>query len=410
MLPLLVLVGAVALDVDAPVLRGRLALLLVDEGIDVYGPDSGATKTRVTARGDTYELTMDVDPPVRVRVESAVPAVAELELAQRIVLSTKGPSDEKIRNPLIRLDVRGDVPMKVRARAAARLLGSSFGLTSDPRRATEGRCLSVVAGRARLERGPPNEPCAVPPKVVPPPPPPVVAEKPPVVRTTPPVPPPPPPTTVTPTVAVARSEPPPPPEPGNRIREPEPDPPAPPPVSTTTTTAPRIETAPKSGTPDAAWTFRVSAAGGATARAHGTDPCAAVDIELKPSWFGVRASGLFIDGGGSDVRVWELVVSGGPTATVFRSGDWSIDVAVLVGAHRHGYTFGDEASGERWDLAVDAPAALYWTPTDPITVGLLLRPGIDSRARQHTQDGEILWERGAFRMTAGLSLGVEFGR
>ncbi len=150
----LLLCASVGLSADDPAVRGRIALLLVDRGVDVFaatGPDAA----RVERRGAQYVLRWG---GVRAAIDASVPSVAELELAQRIALGAgerhDGPSARRVF-----LEARGDVPLAARARAAEAVLAEGLTLTGQAQRAQRGRCLVATPRGVELRRGEPGRAC-----------------------------------------------------------------------------------------------------------------------------------------------------------------------------------------------------------------------------------------------------------
>ncbi len=524
----LLLCASVGLSVDTPAMRGRLALLLVDEGLDVHGDGRGAI--RIERSGARYVLHLRGE---RIEIDGTVPSVAELELAQRIALAIR--TNAPTRGPrLVYLEVRGRVPVEARARQAEAVLASGWGLAAKPERAKRGRCLVAVDGAVEVRDGVPGRACEAAARVGadagsgsdggsqaasdsdvrtasdsaadprsrsssdvgspsgsapdgraaprsgsrsdsasrsdsevreksgsgsgsrpdsdaretsgsgsgsgsrpdsdaraasgsdsrassasgsgsrPPrgsasdsapggsgsratsaadsrtePPSPSSGDSAPAVR--------PPPTAAnSPSAPGTRTAPGS--EPADAVSDPDPDPEPGSAPTATRTTLPSRPASPR---------WSLTAFAGGTLRAHGADPALGIDASYRPSWYGLRVAALYVDGGGPPLRVYELLVVAGPTARRSLSARWSVGAALLVGARMHAYDLAPDDAGTRWDVAFDAPLDLTWSPLDPLTVALVLRPGVDSRARRHVDGAEVLWERGALRLGAGLQLGLE---
>ncbi|MEQ9499761.1 MAG: hypothetical protein RIT81_22980, partial [Deltaproteobacteria bacterium] len=150
----LLLCASVGLSADDPTVRGRIALLLVDRGVDVFAA-SGSDAATVERRGAQYVLRW---AGAQTRIDASVPSVAELELAQRIALGA--PERPNVPStPRVFLEARGEVPLAARARAAEAVLAEGLTLTGRVERAQQGRCLLATPSGVELRRGEPGRAC-----------------------------------------------------------------------------------------------------------------------------------------------------------------------------------------------------------------------------------------------------------
>ncbi|MEQ8983876.1 MAG: hypothetical protein RL846_38385, partial [Deltaproteobacteria bacterium] len=150
----LLLCASVGLSADDPTVRGRIALLLVDRGVDVFAA-SGADAASVERRGAQYVLRW---AGAQTQIDASVPSVAELELAQRIALGAPGRPDAPT-VPRVFLEARGEVPLAARARAAEAVLAEGLTLTGQVERAQQGRCLLATPRGVELRMGEPGRAC-----------------------------------------------------------------------------------------------------------------------------------------------------------------------------------------------------------------------------------------------------------
>jgi hypothetical protein len=84
-------------------------------------------------------------------------------------------------------------------------------------------------------------------------------------------------------------------------------------------------------------------------------------------------------------------------------------VASLQGGaliHHWDATAGAEPSGVHADVLVSAPLSFAVRLAGTITLAARLAPGFSSRSRQHLAGTNVMWERSAFRLETGVSLGL----
>ena len=59
-------------------------------------------------------------------------------------------------------------------------------------------------------------------------------------------------------------------------------------------------------------------------------------------------------------------------------------------------------SGVRLDLALSVPVLAVFWPARHLGVALRIAPGLSEEGRRHTWSNDVLWERSALRLEAGI--------
>jgi hypothetical protein len=151
--------------------------------------------------------------------------------------------------------------------------------------------------------------------------------------------------------------------------------------------------------------------GGVIGRARlGADPAVGAYAHLGPRLgLGLSLSASFLPAGRAAVGIFETQVGLGPQVRVPVSKRTVFAVGARGGALFHfADADGSEASTEV-DFAAELPVEISWRAFDETRIGLLLLGAHTIRRRLYVQDGETVWEAGALRLTAGITLGYEIG-
>lgn len=401
-LALLLIAQVVSLQVPDHRAEGRLALRLLDEGYDVAsrpGPVEDGLHLRQTDRG--YAVLWQGRTEA---IEARTPAVSEVAAIQAVVIRLADAHETPSRVRRTRLVWYTGLSAQVRADWVHRLLARGHVLTTRASGADRGLCI-VDSERARP--GPVNDPCAAPPpaRAAPPAGPAVPAAAPAVATATTSEALPRTPRIVSKPPAVPRDR-----APVSGGAEPERGPER---ARTATTSAdpgplrPARPVDPEPFVPPVPTPLHLDleAAAGLTPHSQGVDPSFAMSGTFWWSWLGLRASALGVFASADTLSVFEGVLSVGPSARWSWHPDWAVQGGFLLGARWHRWRLAD-GGGLRTDLAVDVPITVRWRATDRIDVGLTARPAVNTRARRHIEDAQVLWQRDVFRFTGLVSVGL----
>lgn len=440
----------VAVDAQEPVLRGALALALVDDGVVVVPDAAGAAVVlRVLADGAGLQLASIGASERAATVAAGTPALVELEATQRALALVHATPPRTVDAPAaIFLDVDDRAPSstgsggRLAELLAAALLDALVPL-AEPMRAAERLCVVATEGELTISWGTTSARCdgrqmglaraglspssavgdalrlrdaAAParpwrsggalasltepggaatstpsgPPAAPPAAPPADA----LASVAPPTAAPPaeaPPTGAPPTAALPTAAPP----------TAAPPTAAPPPSTATGTAAAAVaaEVAAEAATPSL--DVRVGALG----RLLAVDPF--LDAQLV--WPLSRELGLgpaawlALNGAAAPVPLLELWLAGGAGGAWQVAPDVTITAALVAGAAAHGWRYAGSDAGIAFDALVAAPVAISWRP-GPLGASLALTPGALTRSRDHLIQGEPVWQRSAVFL--GISAGL----
>lgn len=159
---------------------------------------------------------------------------------------------------------------------------------------------------------------------------------------------------------------------------------------------------------------------GALGRPVAVDPLLEAELRWPLSWpadwpllreQGVGpAAWLAFTGALEPLPLAELALGGG-VGGAWRLGDEvELGGALVLGALFHGWRYASDDAGVALDALAAAPLSLSWRP-GPFGATLALTPGLASRARAHQIQGVASWERGALFLgiSAGLTWDIPAG-
>lgn len=159
---------------------------------------------------------------------------------------------------------------------------------------------------------------------------------------------------------------------------------------------------------------------GALGRPVAVDPLLEAELRWPLSWpadwrllreQGVGpAAWLAFTGALEPLPLAELALGGG-VGGAWRLGDEvELGGALVLGALFHGWRYASDDAGVALDALMAAPLSLSWRP-GPFGATLALTPGLTSRARAHQIQGVASWERGALFLgiSAGLTWDIPAG-
>ncbi|MFT3842210.1 MAG: hypothetical protein QM723_34795 [Myxococcaceae bacterium] len=186
------------------------------------------------------------------------------------------------------------------------------------------------------------------------------------------------------------------------------EPPPLPPDAGTPAPAPHAGVVEPSGEP---FPTRVEVRGGAVGRLGGVDPFVGLAFRF-PLVGALRGwvEGAYIPGVNSTIAVQDGAAALGVGWAFELSDAVGFEPGVRVGGYVHTFRLADarlsQASGVRGDFVALIPLDLRVRLLDRFVLGLRVAPGFTSRGREHTVEGAKIYERGAFLVEAGLSLGL----
>ena len=162
--------------------------------------------------------------------------------------------------------------------------------------------------------------------------------------------------------------------------------------------------------PARAWEWELGGGGGGLVRAGGADAQVGLDARVgRPLGFGLRAAAIFTaaSAGAVAAREGQLQVGVGHRLRV--AGAVELEVALLAGGLIHHYTLADATaaspSGTRPDVLASLPLiASVWGWQHALGLAVRVAPGLCGRSREHTVDGQPLWQRGALRLEIGAGI------
>lgn len=155
----------------------------------------------------------------------------------------------------------------------------------------------------------------------------------------------------------------------------------------------------------------------AMVRLQGLDLAVRIGLVVAPAkGLGMAVTSSLCPSQGLGLRVFEWQLQAGALYRYPVSERIELSAALVAGALVHDYALADPTAlsptGTVVDLLTSTPLALLWNTMSGLRLGARLAPGLSSSSRQHlrtTQSGtQILWQRGALRVEAGLVAGWEF--
>jgi hypothetical protein len=159
---------------------------------------------------------------------------------------------------------------------------------------------------------------------------------------------------------------------------------------------------------------RVSLRGGALVRAGGVDPFAALAWRF-PLLGRLRGwlEGRYSASGAAGLVVQDAAAQAGLGFSLLLAPRLTLDTGLRLGVFVHTFRFLElavsEPSGVRAELLATLPLELEWRVLERLVLGLHVAPGFTTRGRAHLVSGVPVYERGAFALELGLSLGVATG-
>lgn len=152
---------------------------------------------------------------------------------------------------------------------------------------------------------------------------------------------------------------------------------------------------------------------GAFGRPMAVDPVIEAAM-VWPLWMplGVGPAAWLAASGALDpLPLAEVALAGGLGGAWRILDDVHASASVVAGGFAHGWSYAAGDAGIAFDAIVAAPLALSWRP-GPVGVSLGVSPGAMTRARSHQIQGEVAWQRGALFLgiTAGLTWDIPAGR
>lgn len=144
---------------------------------------------------------------------------------------------------------------------------------------------------------------------------------------------------------------------------------------------------------------------GALGRPLAVDPL--LDVQLTwPLW---RAQGVGPVGWASftgalePLPLAEVSLAGGVGGVWRVADELRLSAALVAGGSAHGWRYAGNDAGVAFDALLAAPLTLAWQP-GPFGASLALTPGAVTRGRSHQIQGEVAWQRGAIFL--GISAGL----
>lgn len=159
-----------------------------------------------------------------------------------------------------------------------------------------------------------------------------------------------------------------------------------------------------------AWEFAAAVGLDALVRQPAVDPLVSLRAAVNaPGIFGLEATVGYSPSGQEGLSVSEWQLQAGPKVRIVAIGPFRGEVGALAGVVSHVFTDASfrptETEGRRLDFLLTFPVSLTWAPTEGWLLGVRMAPGFAGRDRLHHGDGQVLWERGAARLEAGLQVG-----
>ncbi len=165
----------------------------------------------------------------------------------------------------------------------------------------------------------------------------------------------------------------------------------------------RVVEIPNSAEP---WRLEPSAAVDVVWRAGGFDVAPRVGVRFGAEFAGVATAAVAPVSSGPGISVEEWQPQLGATYRLRLGTMTAVEAGVLGGVLVEHYSVSDPMAqnqrGTVVDLVGSVPVSVSLAPAAHWLLSLRLAPGLASEGRRHTFDGTTIWERGAFRMEAGI--------
>ncbi|MCC7112077.1 MAG: hypothetical protein IT382_22470 [Deltaproteobacteria bacterium] len=199
------------------------------------------------------------------------------------------------------------------------------------------------------------------------------------------------------------------------------------PVSTAPVSMAAVSTAPAPTAPASTATvasprrsareLAVDARVGALGRPLALDPLVELELRWLP-WRGVAAGPvvwLASSGAVEPLPILELAVGGGVGGSWSVADDVDLGAGLVLGGLAHGWRYSGDDAGIAFDALLAAPLTLCWTPAwlgGAWGASLALTPGALTRSRAHQIQGVVSWARGALFLgiSAGLTWDISASR
>ena len=189
------------------------------------------------------------------------------------------------------------------------------------------------------------------------------------------------------------------------------------PVSTAPVSTATVSTATVASPRRSARELAVDARVGALGRPLALDPLVELELRWLP-WRGVAAGPvvwLASSGAVEPLPILELAAGGGVGGSWSVADDVDLGAALVLGGLAHGWRYSGDDAGIAFDALLAAPLTLGWTPAwlgGAWGASLALTPGALTRSRTHQIQGVASWERGALFLgiSAGLTWDISASR
>ncbi len=159
--------------------------------------------------------------------------------------------------------------------------------------------------------------------------------------------------------------------------------------------------------PDIWNTWRVEPSAGVDVvfRSGGSDVSPRLGVRFGGGLAGVASAAVIVSSGpGISVQEWQAQLGGAYRLPLGTST--LVEAGALAGALVAHYSVSDpmaqRAHGTTVDLIGSLPVSVSFAAAASWLFSVRLAPGLASEARRHTFEGATIWERGAFRMEAGV--------
>lgn len=146
-------------------------------------------------------------------------------------------------------------------------------------------------------------------------------------------------------------------------------------------------------------------------RSAGVDVAPRLGVRFGGAFAGLASGALAVSSGpGIAIEEWQAMV--GASYRCELGSATSLEVGAEVGALIEHYSVSDPMAMKRRGIVVDPigslPVSVSLAPTPRWLFSLRLAPGLAAEGRRHTFEGATIWERGAFRMEAGVSAALRW--
>jgi hypothetical protein len=154
------------------------------------------------------------------------------------------------------------------------------------------------------------------------------------------------------------------------------------------------------------WRVEPSAGVDVVWRSGGFDVAPRLGIRFGAALAGVASAAVAVSSGpGISVQEWQPQL--GATYRLRLGTTTAVEAGVLAGVIIEHFSVSDpmaqDSRGTVVDLIGSLPVSVSFAPAARWLLGFRVAPGLASEGRRHTFDGATIWERGAFRMEAGIN-------